>query len=70
MTDRTTLIAGIDRLQRARILCVGDVMLDHYVYGRVERVSPEAPIPVLRVEREQKSLGGAGAAYVLLRRAR
>jgi len=35
-------------------------MLDHYVYGAVERVSPEAPIPVLRVERETRTLGGAG----------
>ena len=42
------------------MLCIGDVMLDHYVYGQVERVSPEAPIPVLWIEREMKSLGGAG----------
>jgi D-beta-D-heptose 7-phosphate kinase/D-beta-D-heptose 1-phosphate adenosyltransferase len=35
-------------------------MLDHYVYGGVERVSPEAPIPILRVERESRTLGGAG----------
>jgi len=41
-------------------LCIGDVMLDHYVYGEVARVSPEAPIPVLCVEREMKTLGGAG----------
>jgi D-beta-D-heptose 7-phosphate kinase/D-beta-D-heptose 1-phosphate adenosyltransferase len=54
------LLALVDALQRARVLCIGDVMLDHYVHGQVERVSPEAPIPVLRVEREQKSLGGAG----------
>src|SRR5262249_58624787 len=43
-----------------RVVCLGDVMLDHYVYGGVERVSPEAPIPVLRVERETRTLGGAG----------
>ena len=54
------LIPLVESLTRSRVLCVGDVMLDHYVYGRVERVSPEAPIPVLRVEREQRSLGGAG----------
>jgi D-beta-D-heptose 7-phosphate kinase/D-beta-D-heptose 1-phosphate adenosyltransferase len=60
MTDLTALIAGIERLPTARILCVGDVMLDHYVYGQVERISPEAPIPVLRVERETQTLGGAG----------
>src|SRR5260221_14120726 len=60
MADRINLIAGVERLHHARIICVGDVMLDHYVYGGVERVSPEAPIPVLRVERETRTLGGAG----------
>jgi D-beta-D-heptose 7-phosphate kinase/D-beta-D-heptose 1-phosphate adenosyltransferase len=50
----------VDRVRGARVLCVGDVMLDHYVYGDVERVSPEAPIPVLAVERETRTLGGAG----------
>lgn len=42
------------------ILCIGDIMLDRFVYGRVDRISPEAPIPVLRVEREDTMLGGAG----------
>jgi D-beta-D-heptose 7-phosphate kinase/D-beta-D-heptose 1-phosphate adenosyltransferase len=60
MAERSSLIAGIDRLQQARILCVGDVMLDHYVYGQVERVSPEAPIAILRVGRETRMPGGAG----------
>ncbi|MBV9522265.1 MAG: D-glycero-beta-D-manno-heptose-7-phosphate kinase [Alphaproteobacteria bacterium] len=61
MTTRSSP-ANLDiaRLQGVRVLCVGDVMLDHYVYGQVDRVSPEAPIPVLRVERETRSLGGAG----------
>jgi len=49
-----------DPPNKARVLCVGDVMLDHYVYGEVERVSPEAPTPVLRIERETHTLGGAG----------
>jgi D-beta-D-heptose 7-phosphate kinase/D-beta-D-heptose 1-phosphate adenosyltransferase len=44
----------------APVLCIGDVMLDHFVYGEVERISPEAPIPVLRVVRESRTLGGAG----------
>src|SRR6185437_1859321 len=60
IAEHTSLIAGVERLQQARILCVGDVMLDHYVYGHVERVSPEAPIPILRVERETRTPGGAG----------
>jgi D-beta-D-heptose 7-phosphate kinase/D-beta-D-heptose 1-phosphate adenosyltransferase len=50
----------IDRLSSARVLCIGDVMLDRFIYGRVERISPEAPIPIFRVEREQSMLGGAG----------
>lgn len=50
----------IDRLRTARVLCIGDVMLDHYVYGEVGRVSPEAPVPVLAVDSETRTLGGAG----------
>ena len=60
MADNSELLPYIHRLNTARVLCIGDVMLDHYVYGQVERVSPEAPIPVLWIERETKTLGGAG----------
>src|SRR5437868_9054103 len=60
MADNNELLPYVDRLKTARVLCIGDVMLDHYVYGQVERVSPEAPIPVLYIEREMKTLGGAG----------
>jgi len=60
MADNSELLPYVDRLKTARVLCIGDVMLDHYVYGQVERVSPEAPIPVLWIEREIKTLGGAG----------
>lgn len=54
------LHAALDRLSQARVLCVGDVMLDRFTYGAVDRISPEAPIPVLRVVREAVMLGGAG----------
>ena len=47
------------RLQRARVLVVGDAMLDRYLYGSVDRISPEAPVPVVRVTREEERLGGA-----------
>ena len=50
----------LNHLSRAHVLCVGDVMLDRFVYGSVSRISPEAPIPVLRVQREAAMLGGAG----------
>ena len=45
---------------RVRLLVVGDVMLDEYLWGDVERVSPEAPVPIVHVRRESRALGGAG----------
>ena len=60
MVEYSALSAIVDALPGARVLCVGDVMLDRFVYGQVERISPEAPIPILRVERERSMLGGAG----------
>ncbi len=60
MSDRAALVPVIDALGGRRLLCIGDVMLDRYIYGSVERVSPEAPIPVFRIERETAMLGGAG----------
>ena len=48
-----------ERLARARVLVVGDAMLDRYWFGAVERISPEAPVPVVRVNREEERLGGA-----------
>jgi rfaE bifunctional protein kinase chain/domain len=47
------------RLARARVLVVGDAMLDRYWFGAVDRISPEAPVPVVRVTREEERLGGA-----------
>lgn len=49
-----------DGFGRLHIVVVGDLMLDHYIYGSVRRISPEAPVPVLEFERESYSLGGAG----------
>lgn len=46
---------------RCRILVVGDFMLDRYVYGDAERISPEAPVPILRVVRQEAALGGSGS---------
>ncbi|MCL2871867.1 MAG: D-glycero-beta-D-manno-heptose-7-phosphate kinase [Betaproteobacteria bacterium] len=48
-----------DKLAKARVLIVGDVMLDRYWFGDVERISPEAPVPVVRVVREEMRPGGA-----------
>ena len=45
---------------RPRILVVGDLMIDHYLWGKTERISPEAPVPVIDVQKETEVLGGAG----------
>jgi rfaE bifunctional protein kinase chain/domain len=48
-----------EEIARARVLVVGDVMLDRYWFGDVDRISPEAPVPVVRVARTEERLGGA-----------
>ncbi|MEK6425468.1 MAG: D-glycero-beta-D-manno-heptose-7-phosphate kinase [Burkholderia gladioli] len=48
-----------ERLANSRVLVVGDVMLDRYWFGNVNRISPEAPVPVVHVQRQEERLGGA-----------
>lgn len=48
-----------DNFKNKKVLVLGDVMLDAYIYGSVKRISPEAPVPVINVERQEKRLGGA-----------
>lgn len=50
---------SLSLLQAARVLVVGDAMLDRYWFGSVDRISPEAPVPIVRVTREEERLGGA-----------
>lgn len=50
----------VERLGKARLLVVGDLMLDRFIYGSIARISPEAPVPVLRSESTRLALGGAG----------
>ena len=59
MTGTTDLRALLARARGGGVLVVGDLMLDHFVMGRVERISPEAPVPVVQFERESYRLGGA-----------
>jgi rfaE bifunctional protein kinase chain/domain len=54
--DLSTLL---DRARGRAVLIVGDLMLDHFVIGRVERISPEAPVPVVQFDHEEYRLGGA-----------
>ena len=56
----------LDSIERPRIAVVGDAILDEYVWGEVNRVSPEAPIPVLRATRRELRAGGAGSVVVNL----
>ncbi|NGX50347.1 MAG: Bifunctional protein HldE [Chlamydiae bacterium] len=54
------LIGSFSRLKRAKVAVVGDFMLDTYTTGRVERISPEAPVPILHVQKSEDLPGGAG----------
>ncbi len=61
MEDRETLRAALRHgLRDGRVLVVGDVMLDRFVWGGVRRVSPEAPVPVVLADRQSEAAGGAG----------
>lgn len=53
------LLALLSKFRRSHLLVVGDLMLDRFIWGDVERISPEAPVPVLRVTAESFRLGGA-----------
>ncbi len=60
MLDLGGLQALLDRVGGVTVACVGDLMLDRYVYGEVSRISPEAPIPVLKAQRETAMPGAVG----------
>jgi D-beta-D-heptose 7-phosphate kinase/D-beta-D-heptose 1-phosphate adenosyltransferase len=50
----------VENSKKTRLLVIGDVMLDHYIFGRCDRISPEAPVAVVQVKNEEITLGGAG----------
>ena len=56
----TTRATEIEKISEATVLCVGDVMLDRFVYGEMRRISPEAPVPVVKVVDSRAMPGGAG----------
>src|SRR6476660_7273775 len=47
-------------MSRQTVLCIGDLMLDEFVYGEVSRISPEAPAPVIAARKSETNIGGAG----------
>ncbi|MFN3467674.1 MAG: bifunctional heptose 7-phosphate kinase/heptose 1-phosphate adenyltransferase, partial [Candidatus Brocadiales bacterium] len=63
---KSRLIQIVRDLQVPTVLVVGDLMLDKYVWGAVERISPEAPIPIINVTQEEMRAGGAGAVVSFL----
>jgi len=63
----TTTANLLERLSNCRVLVVGDLMLDEYRRGHVERISPEAPVPILSVVGREATLGGAGNVVANLR---
>jgi rfaE bifunctional protein kinase chain/domain len=58
--DKNKLYEYIGQFQGKRALILGDIMLDEYVWGVVDRISPEAPVPVVKIEGETRTVGGAG----------
>ena len=57
--DGSLLKEYIDRFPQARVIVIGDIIMDEYIWGDVSRISPEAPVPVVDVKQETKTLGGA-----------
>jgi rfaE bifunctional protein kinase chain/domain len=57
---RKDLLEIIEKQKGKRILVIGDLMLDRFITGKVSRISPEAPVPIVNVESEENKLGGAG----------
>src|SRR3954469_24482337 len=60
------LIELVQNLGRPRVLVVGDVMLDRYVWGNADRISQEAPVILLRADKREERLGGASSVATML----
>src|ERR1700744_5624179 len=61
MTELTNKVRSIQSAQKQpSILVIGDLMIDHYIWGSATRLSPEAPVPIVNVGNESTTLGGAG----------
>ncbi|HHO76783.1 MAG TPA: D-glycero-beta-D-manno-heptose-7-phosphate kinase [Deltaproteobacteria bacterium] len=58
--EESRLKVILDGMKSKTIMVIGDIMLDHYIWGKVDRISPEAPVPVVEIQDERFKLGGAG----------
>ena len=56
--DKDRALSIIDRFPEAKVLVVGDIMVDHFIWGKVRRISPEAPVPVVEVGKDEMLWGG------------
>ena len=65
--SREGVLAALDRAPQMRVMVVGDLMVDQYLFGRVERISPEAPVPVVRSTGRERRPGGAANVALNLR---
>src|SRR5215831_21396570 len=61
------LISRVEQLGQPRVLVVGDLILDRYIWGFAERISQEAPVPLLRADNREHRLGGAASVATMLR---
>jgi len=60
MTKMRDILSLQESFQQCRVAVIGDLMLDEYLWGHIERISPEAPVPILNIVRRESTLGGAG----------
>ena len=66
LVERTIVEQAFDKFSELKVIVIGDAMIDSYLWGRVDRVSPEAPIPVVTVTKRENRLGGAANVAVNL----
>lgn len=59
MTEKDQIRQIFQKFEQQKVLIIGDVMIDSYIFGKVERISPEAPVPIVAVKRRSDRLGGA-----------
>ncbi len=53
-----------DSFGKLKVLIIGDVMVDSYLWGKVDRISPEAPVPIVHIHKREARLGGAGNVFM------
>ncbi|MBC8047120.1 MAG: hypothetical protein H7Y00_10020, partial [Fimbriimonadaceae bacterium] len=59
MADKPEIKKLFDQFNKLKVLIIGDAMLDNYIHGNVDRISPEAPVPVVLIDKKESRLGGA-----------